>query len=69
MELQNEAFGKALFTLSLDLCNFVLNEFNQAFEVQGSGNKTLKNTPFCNTFSNIFLFTLNFKHASKHKAL
>ena len=46
MELQNEAFGKALFTLSLDLCNFVLNEFNPTFEVQGSGNKTLKNTPF-----------------------
>ena len=69
MELQNEAFGKALFTLSLDLCNFVLNEFNPTFEVQGSGNKTLKNTPFCNTFSNIFLFTLNFKHASEHKAL
>jgi len=60
MELQNEAFGKALFTLSLDLCNFVLNEFNPTFEVQGSGNKTLKNTPFCNTFSNIFFIHFEF---------
>ena len=60
MELQNEAFGKALFTLSLDLCNFVLNEFNPTFEVQGSGNKTLKNTPFCNIFSNIFSIHFEF---------
>ena len=60
MELQNEAFGKALFTLSLDLCNFVLNEFNPTFEVQGSGNKTLRITPFCNTFSNIFFIHFEF---------
>jgi len=60
MELQNEAFGKALFTLSLDLYNFVLNEFNPTFEVQGSGNKTLKNTLFCNTFSNIFFIHFEF---------
>ena len=60
MELQNKAFCKALFTLSLDLCNFVLNEFNPTFEVQGSGNKTLKNTPFCNTFSNIFFIHFEF---------
>ena len=60
MELQNKAFGKALFTLSLYLCNFVLNEFNPTFEVQGSENKTLKNTLFCNTFSNIFFIHFEF---------
>ncbi len=48
MELQNEAFGKALFTLSLDLCNFVLNEFNPTFEVQESENGALPNTPLWN---------------------
>ena len=46
MELQNEAFCKALFTLSLDLCNFVLNEFNPTFEVQGSVNGALQNILF-----------------------
>ena len=60
MELQNEAFCKALFTLSLELCNFILNEFNPTFEVQGSRNKTLKNTPFWNAFSNIFCIHFEF---------
>ena len=30
-----------LIFVTVDLCNFVLNEFNPTFEVQGSGNEAL----------------------------
>ena len=30
---------------TVDLCNFVINEFNPTFEVQGSGNVSLQKNP------------------------
>ena len=33
----------------IDICNFVINEFNLTFEVQNMGNKAFKNALFGNT--------------------
>ena len=38
---------------SVDMCDFVINEFNQTFEVQNMANKSFQNASFRNaTFSN-----------------
>ncbi len=33
---------------TVDLCSFVMNEFDPTFEVQGSGNGALQNAPLLN---------------------
>ena len=38
---------------TVDICNFVINEFNPTFEVQNMGNETFQNASFGNaSFSN-----------------
>ena len=49
---------------TVDLCNFVTNEFNQTFEFQGSGNRAFKNTPFSNAGFQIGVFEMKATVAS-----
>ena len=50
--------------LAVHLCNFVINEFNSTFEVQGSGNMALENTLFQ---AGIFKTDITFASGLTHK--